>query len=219
MAASRLRLFRSPRGRVGFGESRDCVAMTTAQFRHGRVLASPRSRSARTWTGTALGRCSRALWITYRALAPIQRRSVTSPPMQATRRRIGHSDRLRDCCPRDRRLGGWGLAGWDDMDCDPAEVRARVLSELGEDYTPSTEQLARFQEFGRAVRSTWGSGAAAKVGVPSVRSMRQGAMLERICASHGGRRRRDGNCCRRSGPGHHVRQHSSVRARCPQSNR
>ena len=57
----------------------------------------------------------------------------------------------------------WGFAGWDDMDRDPAEVRARVLAELGEDYTPSTEQLARVQEYGRAVRSAWGSGAAAKV--------------------------------------------------------
>jgi hypothetical protein len=44
------------------------------------------------------------------------------------------------------------------MDRDPAEVRARVLAELGEDYTPSTEQLARVQEYSRAVRSGWGSG-------------------------------------------------------------
>ena len=79
----------------------------------------------------------------------------------------------------------WGFAGWDDMDRDPAEVRTRFLAELGEDYTPSTEQLARFQEYGRAVRSGWGSGAAAKVVVPSIRSMRQGAMVERMCASPG----------------------------------
>jgi len=30
------------------------------------------------------------------------------------------------------------------------------LAELGEDYTPSIEQLARFQKAGRAVRSGWG---------------------------------------------------------------
>ena len=36
-------------------------------------------------------------------------------------------------------------------------------SELGEDYTPSTEQIARLQEFGRAVRSAWGSGAALSI--------------------------------------------------------
>src|ERR1700740_1467008 len=51
-----------------------------------------------------------------------------------------------------------GFAGWDDMDHDPAELRARFLAELGEDYTPSIEQLARFQRGGRAVRSGWGSG-------------------------------------------------------------
>ena len=82
----------------------------------------------------------------------------------------------------------WGFAGWHDMDRDPAEVRARVLAELGADYTPSTEQIARVQEQGRAVRSGWGRGAAAKVGSPSVLSMRQlamVAMLERMCASPG----------------------------------
>ena len=59
------------------------------------------------------------------------------------------------------------------------------LPELGEDYTPSTEQIARCQEFGRAVRSAWGSGAALKFLVPSVRSIRQLAMFERMCASPG----------------------------------
>jgi pimeloyl-ACP methyl ester carboxylesterase len=39
-----------------------------------------------------------------------------------------------------------GFAGWDDMDRDLAELRARHLPELGEDYSPSTEQLARLQE-------------------------------------------------------------------------
>jgi pimeloyl-ACP methyl ester carboxylesterase len=34
--------------------------------------------------------------------------------------------------------------GWDDVDRDPAEPRARVLPELGEGYTPSTEQFARY---------------------------------------------------------------------------
>ncbi|MDT5230022.1 MAG: hypothetical protein QOI39_522 [Mycobacterium sp.] len=75
--------------------------------------------------------------------------------------------------------------GWDDMDRDPAELRARFLSELGEDYTPSIEQLARWLEAGRAVRSGWGSGAAASIGAPSVRSIRQLAMLERMSASPG----------------------------------
>ena len=79
----------------------------------------------------------------------------------------------------------WGFAGWDDMDRDPAELRARFLAELGEDYTPSIEQLARFQEASRAVRSGWGSGAAASISAPSVRSIRQLAMCERMSASPG----------------------------------
>ncbi|MGA9490116.1 MAG: adenylate/guanylate cyclase domain-containing protein [Mycobacterium sp.] len=74
---------------------------------------------------------------------------------------------------------------WDDVDRDPAEVRARALAELGEDYTPSTKQIARFQEMGRAADSAWGSGATAKIFFPSVRSIRQLAMVERMCASPG----------------------------------
>ena len=79
----------------------------------------------------------------------------------------------------------FGFAGWDDIDRDPAELRARLLPELGEDYTPSGEQLARFQEFPRAGRSAWGSGAALKCLLPSVGSMRQLAMFERMGASPG----------------------------------
>ena len=78
-----------------------------------------------------------------------------------------------------------GFAGWDDMDRDPAELRERRVPEVGEDYTPSTEQLARMQEFGRAVRSAWGSGEALRGLLPSVRSLRQLGMLERMSASPG----------------------------------
>jgi class 3 adenylate cyclase len=78
-----------------------------------------------------------------------------------------------------------GSLGWEDLERDPAEVRARLLPELGEDYTPSAEQIARLKELGQAVRSAWGSGAAMKVLVPSVRSIRQLAMLERMSASPG----------------------------------
>jgi pimeloyl-ACP methyl ester carboxylesterase/class 3 adenylate cyclase len=76
-------------------------------------------------------------------------------------------------------------ASWDDMDRDPAELRARWLAELGEDYTPSTNQLARFHELIRVGISAWGSGATAKGMFPSVRSMRQLAMFERMSASPG----------------------------------
>jgi pimeloyl-ACP methyl ester carboxylesterase/class 3 adenylate cyclase len=74
---------------------------------------------------------------------------------------------------------------WYNIDRDPAELRARLLSEVGEDYAPSTNQIARGQEFFGAIRSAWGSGATAKVLFPSVRSMRQLAMFERMCASPG----------------------------------
>jgi class 3 adenylate cyclase/pimeloyl-ACP methyl ester carboxylesterase len=76
-------------------------------------------------------------------------------------------------------------AGWDDLERDPAELRARVLADLGEDYTPSTEQLARVQEMGRAVHSGWGSGAALSLAMPTVGSKRQLGMLERMSASPG----------------------------------
>jgi len=75
--------------------------------------------------------------------------------------------------------------GWDDIDRDPAELWARHLPELGEDYMPSIEYLARWLEIARAVRSRWGSGAAASITTPSVRSIRQLAMFERMCASPG----------------------------------
>jgi pimeloyl-ACP methyl ester carboxylesterase len=79
----------------------------------------------------------------------------------------------------------FNVTGWDDFDRDPDEVRARYLPELGEDYTASTEQITRLQEFGRALRSAWGTGAALSIAIPSARSMRQLAMFERMCASPG----------------------------------
>jgi pimeloyl-ACP methyl ester carboxylesterase len=78
-----------------------------------------------------------------------------------------------------------GGGGWDDLERDPAELSAALIPELGEKYTPSTEQLARLQEFGRAARYAWGSGATAKTMYPSVRSIRQLAMFERMSASPG----------------------------------
>jgi len=69
---------------------------------------------------------------------------------------------------------------------DAAALRARILPELGADYTPSTEQIVRLQEFGRAIRSAWGGGAALRDLLPSVRSTRQLAMLERAFAAKSG---------------------------------
>ena len=75
--------------------------------------------------------------------------------------------------------------GWDDLERDPAELRARAAVELGEEYTPTVEWIAHSQEFGRAVQSAWGSGAALGSVIAGVRSTRQLAMLERMCASPG----------------------------------
>jgi pimeloyl-ACP methyl ester carboxylesterase len=79
----------------------------------------------------------------------------------------------------------FGFDGWDDLDRDPAELRARLVPELGNDYTPSTEQLARWQTWCRAAGSAWGSGEALKALLPSVRSIRQLGMVERMSASPG----------------------------------
>jgi pimeloyl-ACP methyl ester carboxylesterase len=78
-----------------------------------------------------------------------------------------------------------GMVGWEEVDGDPAPLRARGLAELGEDYTPSEAQIARMQGLARAVQSSWGSGAALKGLIPSVGSTRQLGMLERMGASPG----------------------------------
>jgi pimeloyl-ACP methyl ester carboxylesterase/class 3 adenylate cyclase len=75
--------------------------------------------------------------------------------------------------------------GWEDIQRVPAEVRARLLPELGEKYTPTPAQIVRLQEFAHSARTSWGSGATAKALFPSVRSMRQLAMIERMSASPG----------------------------------
>ena len=74
---------------------------------------------------------------------------------------------------------------WDDLDRDPAEVLARNVFGFLEEYLPSTKQIAKFQEIARGVRSAWGSGATFKAFLPSVRSIGQLGMLERMCASPG----------------------------------
>jgi pimeloyl-ACP methyl ester carboxylesterase len=82
------------------------------------------------------------------------------------------------------------IGGWDDVECDPAQVWARArktFPELGEDYMPSVEQIACLQEIARAVRWRWGSGATFSVTAPSVSGRFQAmlAMFERMCASPG----------------------------------
>jgi pimeloyl-ACP methyl ester carboxylesterase len=78
-----------------------------------------------------------------------------------------------------------GFAEWGDVERDAVELRARSVTEVGEDYAPSVDQIARMQELFRAIRSAWGSGEALRGLVPSVRSTRQLAMVERMSASPG----------------------------------
>jgi len=74
---------------------------------------------------------------------------------------------------------------WDDMDRDPTEVSERLGAVLGDIYAPSSEQVTRIQLLGRAVRSNWGTGEALHVLLPSVPSLTQLGMLERMSASPG----------------------------------
>ncbi|MBU9766624.1 adenylate/guanylate cyclase domain-containing protein [Mycobacterium sp. TNTM28] len=74
---------------------------------------------------------------------------------------------------------------WEDIDADPVELRARAVDEVGEQYSPTTAQIERMQALARAGRSAWGTGAAIKCMFPSLRSARQGAMMERMSASPG----------------------------------
>jgi len=78
-----------------------------------------------------------------------------------------------------------GITGWDDIERDPTEIRNRMAADMGEAYAPSAQQIAGVQSFGRAIRSAWGSGEALGFLVPSVRSTRQLATLERMSASPG----------------------------------
>ena len=104
-------------------------------------------------------------------------------------------------------------AGWDDLERDPAELRARVLPELGEDYTPSTEQIARLQELGRAMTlgvgqrcGSQGYVAVGPVDAPArhvgahVREPGDGAGDNGI--EHPDRRAADPADARRANPGH-----------------
>ncbi len=75
--------------------------------------------------------------------------------------------------------------GWDEVLGDPDVLSTHLIDELGAKYAPSLEQVRRIQAFARAARSQWGSGASAKAMTPSVRSLRQLAMFERMASSPG----------------------------------
>lgn len=75
--------------------------------------------------------------------------------------------------------------GWDEVLGDPVALAEHLVGELGAQYAPSVEQIRRIQAFAEAARSQWGSGASAKALTPSVRSLRQLAMFERMASSPG----------------------------------
>jgi pimeloyl-ACP methyl ester carboxylesterase len=79
----------------------------------------------------------------------------------------------------------YASANWDDLERTAEQVAERLRGTLGNDYAPSAEQVAKVQSMGRAVRSSWGTGEALRVLLPSVRSIRQLGMLERMSASPG----------------------------------
>jgi pimeloyl-ACP methyl ester carboxylesterase len=78
-----------------------------------------------------------------------------------------------------------GFSSWEDVEREPREVRERMVTTLGSAYAPSVEQITLFVEIQQAARAHWGSGEALKCLLPSVRSLRQLGMLERMSASPG----------------------------------
>lgn len=74
---------------------------------------------------------------------------------------------------------------WDDLENSAEAIAERLCSTMGDQYAPSVEQVARIQPLGRAVRSDWGTGEALHVLLPSVKSLAQLGMLERMSASPG----------------------------------
>jgi len=77
------------------------------------------------------------------------------------------------------------VGGWDDLDRSPEEISERLRSNLGDAYAPSAEQVARILPIGPMVRSNWGTGEALHILLPSVKSLAQLGMLERMSASPG----------------------------------
>ncbi len=77
------------------------------------------------------------------------------------------------------------LGGWDDLDRSPDEICERLRGTLGDAYTPSTEQLAGIFRMGPMVRASWGTGETLHILLPSLKSLAQLGMMERMSASPG----------------------------------
>lgn len=80
--------------------------------------------------------------------------------------------------------GAYMSADWSDIDAPPAELRERYAAILGPEYTPNEDQIARMQEFVRAIRDDWGTGKAMGLLVPHAPKAQRG-MYERMTASPG----------------------------------
>jgi pimeloyl-ACP methyl ester carboxylesterase/class 3 adenylate cyclase len=78
-----------------------------------------------------------------------------------------------------------GYLSWEDIDADPAILQERARAEMGDKYVPQAPQILRMQALGRAARSSWGTGEALRQLLPSIKSLRQLGMLERMSASPG----------------------------------
>ena len=74
---------------------------------------------------------------------------------------------------------------WSALEDRPEELAQLMREKLGAEYEPSAAQVAQIQQFGRNVRTSWGSGEALHILLPSVRSLRQLGVLERMSASPG----------------------------------
>jgi len=82
----------------------------------------------------------------------------------------------------------WFTAEWEDLDRDPEVVHARIRSmadEGDEKYMPSIEQIAGLVTMARTAIRSWGNGETVRILFPGAGTVRQRAMLERMCASPG----------------------------------
>jgi class 3 adenylate cyclase len=81
----------------------------------------------------------------------------------------------------------WIPVGPDDIDEDPATLRARYYpdGDVDDRYVPTLEQVALLKEMTHAGFDRWGTGEMIKAMFPSARSGRQLGMFERMCASPG----------------------------------
>jgi class 3 adenylate cyclase len=83
--------------------------------------------------------------------------------------------------------GTFAYAGitFEDVDRGPQAITDRVRAGVGDAYAPSVEQVARLLSMFKAGLSNWGSGETLQVLLPSVKSLSQLGMLERMSASPG----------------------------------